>query len=115
MTSDAITQLSRAEIYQKTLRHFFAPVAEALYNDDSINEVMINGPDQIYVERSGGRIEQLDARFEDSDSLQAAVNNLAEYVSRRIDRKNHSMDARLPAPEKFRVHVIVPPPVETES
>lgn len=109
MTSDAFTQLSRAEIYQKTLRHFFAPVAEALYNDDSINEVMINGPDQIYVERSGGRIEKLDARFADSDSLQAAVNNLAEYVSRRIDRKNHSMDARLPAPEKFRVHVIIPP------
>lgn len=109
MTSAPFVRLSRSDVYQQTLRHFFAPVADALYLDDTINEVMINGPEHIYVERSGGRIERLNTRFRDAAHLQAAVNNLAEYVNRRIDRDHHSMDARLPAPEKFRVHVIVPP------
>lgn len=105
--SPTFEQLSRARIYQQTLAHFFAPVAHALYKDNKINEVMINGPDHIYVERSGGRIERLKTRFPTEAALQAAVNNLAEYVNRRIGGDRHSMDARLP--EGFRVHVIVPP------
>ncbi|AMV22518.1 CpaF family protein [Planctomyces sp. SH-PL14] len=100
--------ITRREIYQRSLRHFFAPVAKVLYEDESVTEVLINGPDNIYVERSG-KLQKIDARFPSEEVLLAAVNNLAEYVDRRVDDLHHSMDARLPEPEQFRVHVIIPP------
>ncbi len=84
------------------------PVAKVLYEDESVTEVLINGPDNIYVERSG-KLQKIDARFLSEEVLLAAVNNLAEYVDRRVDELHHSMDARLPEPEQFRVHVIIPP------
>ena len=99
---------SNDAIYRQTLRHFWAPVADALFNDEDISEVLVNGPDQIFVERRGV-LEPYPARFESAEALQAAVNNLAEFVGRRLDDDHHSMDARLPPPERFRVHAIIPP------
>jgi pilus assembly protein CpaF len=98
----------RSDIYGKTLRFFLAPVADLLYEDESVTEVLINGPDTIYCER-GGRLERVERRFADEGVLMAAIRNLAEYVHRRIDDDHHSMDARLPEPDRFRVHVIIPP------
>lgn len=98
----------RSDIYGKTLRFFLAPVADLLYEDESVTEVLINGPSTIYCER-GGRLERVDRHFADEAVLMAAVRNLAEYVHRRIDDQHHSMDARLPEPDCFRVHVIIPP------
>ena len=100
--------MDRAEIYGRTLKHFLSPVAELLYNDDSVSEVLVNGPDTVYCERRG-RLEPVNVRFKDAEALEAAARNLAEYVRRRLDDDHHSMDARLPEPEKFRVHVIIPP------
>jgi pilus assembly protein CpaF len=100
---------SRADIYRATLERFLAPVHKQLYLDDEINEVMINGHDQIYVERSDGTVEKIDAAFPSEAALRAAVNNLAQYVDRRLDERCLSMNARLPEPERFRVHVIMPP------
>ena len=108
MTEESSTAMSRATIYRQAIRHFFSAVAEELYNDDRVTEVLINGHDKIYVERNN-QLEVTDKRFESADALQAAVNNLAEYVNRRLDLHHHSMDARLPEPEQFRVHVITPP------
>jgi len=100
----------RSEIYGRTLRYFFAPVADYLYDNENVTEVLINGPDQIYVEMDGvPGLTKIDRRFDDENLLMSAVRNLAEYVNRRIDDRHHSMDARLPEPEKFRVHVIIPP------
>jgi pilus assembly protein CpaF len=100
--------MNRAAVYRATLRHFFAPVADLLYDDESVTEVLINGPDRIYFERNG-RLHATDRRFESAAALDAAVRNLAEYVHRRLDDRHHSMDARLPEPEKFRVHAVIPP------
>jgi pilus assembly protein CpaF len=100
--------MMRSEIYGKTLRFFLAPVADLLYEDESVTEVLINGPTNIYCER-GGRLERVERSFADEQVLMAAVRNLAEYVHRRIDDEHHSMDARLPEPDRFRVHVIIPP------
>lgn len=92
-------------IYQITTQHFLGPVA-SLLADESVSEVMINGADQIFLERSG-RIEQFDGSFPSEDALWAAARNIAEYAGRDIGDDNHSMDARLP--DGSRVHVIVPP------
>jgi len=100
--------VDRAEIYGRTLRHFLSPVADLLYNDESVSEVLINGPDMVFCERRG-KLERVDATFKDEEALFAAARNLAEYVRRRLDDDHHSMDARLPEPERFRVHVIIPP------
>lgn len=100
--------MDRADVYRSTIRYFFAPVADLLYEDESVTEVLINGPDQIYCERRG-KLEKVPRRFADEHVLLAAVRNLAEYMDRRLDEHHHSMDARLPEPEKFRVHVIIPP------
>jgi pilus assembly protein CpaF len=70
--------------------------------------VLINGASTIYCER-GGRLERVDRKFDDEQVLMAAIRNLAEYVHRRVDDEHHSMDARLPEPDRFRVHVIIPP------
>jgi pilus assembly protein CpaF len=98
----------REQIYQKTLRHFFQPVEDLLFEKPEVTEVLINGPDRIYCE-SGGKLHLTNRRFDSEESLEMAVRNLAEYVGRRLDENNHSMDARLPPPEGFRVHAIIPP------
>lgn len=97
--------MSTAEIYQKTVRHFLAPVRE-LMDDATVSEVMIVGPNDVYYERAG-RIHKASSRFSGEPALMAAVQNIAEYANRRIDANHHSMDARLPTGE--RVHAIIPP------
>lgn len=100
--------MQRDEVYQKTLRHFFKPVADLLFEREDISEVLINGHDRVYCERSG-RLELTGRSFPSAHALEIAVRNLAEYVGRRLDEHNHSMDARLPPPDAFRVHAIIPP------
>jgi pilus assembly protein CpaF len=97
--------LQKQDIYQHTLRHFLDPIWHLIENED-VSEILINGPDKIYFEKSG-RLNLSEKRFENNASLDAAVNNIAEYVNRRVDIDNHSMDARLP--DGSRVHVIIAP------
>lgn len=100
--------MDRTAVYRATLRHFLAPVADLLYDDESVTEVLVNGPDEVHVERAG-RLHRTDRRFASAAALDAAVRNVAEYVGRRLDDRHLSLDARLPEPEKFRVHVLTPP------
>lgn len=93
------------ETYRQTLRHFLLPV-QALMDDPSVSEVMINGPDNVYFERAG-RIQRSEVRFPSDKHLLAAVQNIAEFVNRHIDSRRPSMDARLP--DGSRVHAIIPP------
>ncbi len=97
--------MDKAEIYQQTLKHFLEPIW-TLMEDDAVSEVLINGPKKIYVER-GGKLTLSGREFKDNAALMSAVRNIAEYVDRRVDIDNHSMDARLP--DGSRVHVIIPP------
>lgn len=100
--------MQRDQVYQRTLRHFFQPVADLLFERDDISEVLINGHDKVYCERAG-RLELTGRSFPSPHALEIAVRNLAEYVGRRLDDHHHSMDARLPPPDSFRVHAIIPP------
>ncbi len=103
-------QTSKRDIlYGETLRFFFRPVAHLLFEDESISEVMINGPKDIYIERKGKVERAHGVEFPDEYSLGAAVLNLAEFVERHVDAETPTMDARLPEPFKYRVNVIMPP------
>ncbi len=84
---------------------FFQPVRDVL-QDDSVSEILINGPDSIYVERKG-RLEKTDARFVSEQALRAAATNVAKNVGRLLDEANPRLDARLP--DGSRVHAVIPP------
>ncbi|WP_282696945.1 CpaF family protein [Streptomyces sp. CC208A] len=81
-------------------------VLEPLLEDASITEIMVNGPDQIYIER-GGRVELLPLRFASHDQLMQTIERIVSTVNRRVDESNPMVDARLPSGE--RVNVIIPP------
>ena len=100
--------MTRTQIFRLTIRELLAPVADLLFEDDSVSEVLINGPNTVYCERKG-KLELTGRRFADAYQLDVAVRNIAQFVDRRIDDAHHSMDARFPAPDMFRVHVIIPP------
>ncbi|GAA3978060.1 CpaF family protein [Streptomyces marokkonensis] len=81
-------------------------ILEPLLEDPSITEIMVNGPDAIFVER-GGRVEQLPLRFASNDQLMQTIERIVSTVNRRVDESNPMVDARLPSGE--RVNVIIPP------
>ncbi|MGW1190020.1 CpaF family protein [Streptomyces sp. NPDC002559] len=81
-------------------------ILEPLLEDASITEIMVNGPDQIFVERSG-KVEQLPMRFSSHEQLMQTIERIVSTVNRRVDEQNPMVDARLPSGE--RVNVIIPP------
>lgn len=97
--------MSREEIFSASLGFFLDPIRPFL-QDDTISEVMVNGPDEVYIERRG-RLEKTNARFPSADALLSAVHNVAQYVGREIDQDRPILDARLP--DGSRVHVVLPP------
>ena len=98
-----------SELFKDSLKGFLSPINEFL-EDDSISEILINGPKEIFVEREGN-LEKTEAFFEDETHLQAAIRNIAQYVGRRIDDQNLSLDARLP--DGSRIHAVLPPCAKT--
>lgn len=93
------------KMFAQTLREFFAPIGPFL-DDESVSEIMINGPNTIFIER-GGKIETTTARFPSPDALYSALRNLAQYVGRHFDEHNPVLEARLP--DGSRVEAVMPP------
>ena len=77
-----------------------------LLTDESISDIMVNGPNNIYVERHG-KLERVALRFRDNDHIAAVAQKIASRVGRRIDEASPMVDARLP--DGSRVNVIFPP------
>ncbi|MGZ5968236.1 MAG: CpaF family protein [Polyangiales bacterium] len=93
------------EVFAETLLQFFGPVRPYL-EDPSVSEVMINGPDQIFVERKG-KIELTPARFSSREALMAALRNAAQYVGKSIDEQRPILEGHLP--DGSRIEAILPP------
>jgi pilus assembly protein CpaF len=93
------------EVYQRTLRKFFAPIVPLL-DDESVSEILINGHEEIIVERKG-QLAATDLRFEDADELLAAIRHLAQFVGRRVDKHQPILEARFP--DGSRVEAVLPP------
>lgn len=79
---------------------------EPLLADDSITEIMINGPDQIYIEQNG-RLTLSSSRFTSSASLLGVIDRIVAPLGRRIDESSPMVDARLA--DGSRVNAIIPP------
>lgn len=80
--------------FKEVIERALGPVQEFL-SDPGVSEVLINGPNQIFVERKG-KLELTTAKFPDEDNLQAAINTIAQSVGRRINKDEPRLDARLP-------------------
>lgn len=83
----------------------FGPI-EPLLRDDSITEVMVNGPRAVYVEQKG-KITLTPVRFANDEHVLKVIDRIIRPLGRRIDRKWPMVDARLP--DGSRVNAIIPP------
>ena len=79
---------------------------EGLLNDDSVSEIMVNGPSKVYVERNG-KLELSDCQFTDDASVLAVIERIVSPLGRRIDESQPYVDARLA--DGSRVNAIIAP------
>ena len=83
----------------------YGPI-DPLLSDDTITEVMVNGPDQVYVER-GGLLYETDVKFDNDDHVKRIIDRIIAPLGRRCDESSPMVDARLP--DGSRVNAIIPP------
>ena len=79
---------------------------ERLLADDSVSEIMVNGPHDVWIEREG-RLHRTTARFTDESHLRRIINKMVAEVGRRVDETQPMVDARLP--DGSRINAIIPP------
>jgi pilus assembly protein CpaF len=79
---------------------------EVLLKDDSINDILVNGPKQIFVERNG-KLQLTDVTFKDERHLMRIIDKIVSAVGRRVDESNPYVDARLADGSRF--NAMVPP------
>jgi pilus assembly protein CpaF len=97
----------RAEITARIVRDSvgLGPL-EVLLADPAVEEVMVNGPGTVYIER-GGRIEATDVAFADEEELRNAIERILAPLGRRVDELSPMVDARLA--DGSRVNIVIPP------
>ncbi len=79
---------------------------DTIIYDDTVTEVMINGPKEIFIEKSG-RLLRLEERFESEDKLQDVIQRIVALAGREVNQANPIVDTRLP--DGSRVNVVLPP------
>ncbi len=83
----------------------FGPI-DNLLRDDSITEIMINGPKSIYVERKG-KLVKTDVTFQSNEHVMRIIERIVAPIGRRVDESSPLVDARLP--DGSRVNIVIPP------
>ena len=83
----------------------FGPI-QSLMNTPDISDVLINGPDSVFIERNG-LLERTDIRFADNDHLMHFIQRLVGRAGRRIDEVSPMVDAKLP--DGSRLNAVIPP------
>jgi pilus assembly protein CpaF len=102
-----LTRADRQRLLEQIIAEIlgYGPI-EGLLADDTITEVMVNGPNAVYIERKG-RIEATDIKFEDDDHVARIIDRIVSPLGRRIDESQPYVDARLP--DGSRVNAVIPP------
>jgi pilus assembly protein CpaF len=107
--SDAavLSEHRRSQVVELILRDTIGlgPLEELL-DDPRVEEVMVNGPDEVYVERRG-RIERTEVRFPSEQALRDTIERILTPLGRRVDELSPMADARLE--DGSRVNVVIPP------
>ncbi len=104
MSSQSAPRIS--DTHSQAIEIYLAPV-KALWDDPTVTEIMINGHEEVFVERKG-KIERAEGvRFPSEDDLRAAVNAIAGSIGRRINHEEPRLDARLQ--DGSRIHAVLYP------
>ncbi|MBL8055306.1 MAG: CpaF family protein [Anaerolineales bacterium] len=106
-TRVALPETARAELIREVVNEFFGfgPI-QPLLEDASVNEVMVNGPNRVYIERKGKLI-LTNVRFDNDQHVRRIIDRIILPLGRRIDYDNPLVDARLP--DGSRVNAVIPP------
>jgi pilus assembly protein CpaF len=102
-----LSRHERAELFEQIVATIlgYGPL-EPLLRDETVTEILVNGPDQIYIERNG-ILEETDIRFRDADQVLRIIDRIVAPLGRRVDESSPMVDARLP--DGSRVNIIIPP------
>ncbi|WP_322797682.1 CpaF family protein [Thermoflexus sp.] len=102
-----LSRLERQRLFEQIVAEIlgFGPL-EPLLKDDTITEIMVNGPKKVYIER-GGKIERTNVVFEDDEHLMRIIERIVAPLGRRVDESMPYVDARLP--DGSRVNIVIPP------
>jgi pilus assembly protein CpaF len=94
-----------ADVFGQTVSSLLAPIGSYLVGDE-VSEILINGHDEIYVEKDG-RLHRTGSAFASEHSLMSALRNLSQFVGRELSSRQPILEARLP--DGSRVEAIIPP------
>ncbi|MBM4431088.1 MAG: CpaF family protein, partial [Chloroflexi bacterium] len=102
-----ISRPERLRLFEQVMAEIlgYGPI-EPLLRDDTVTEIMVNGPKAIYVERAG-RIERTSITFDNDEHLLRIIDRIVAPLGRRVDESSPMVDARLP--DGSRVNVTIPP------
>lgn len=102
-----LSRIERVRLFEAIAAEIlgYGPI-EPLLKDDTITEIMVNGPKQVYIERNG-KIEKTDITFDDDDHVMRIIDRIVSPLGRRIDESSPMVDARLP--DGSRVNAVIPP------
>jgi pilus assembly protein CpaF len=102
-----LTMKEREQLVHEIVHELFGlgPI-EPLLDDSTISDILVNGPDNIYVERKGV-LERTDLFFNDAQHLMRIIERIVSRVGRRVDESSPMVDARLT--DGSRVNAIIPP------
>jgi pilus assembly protein CpaF len=102
-----LTTLERERLIEEVLDEVFGlgPL-EPLLKDPSVSDILVNGFDNVYVER-GGRLAETNVRFKDTAHVRMIIDRIVSNIGRRIDDSSPIVDARLP--DGSRVCAVIPP------
>ncbi len=81
-------------VFNDAIKNFLSPINDLL-DDDSISEIMVNGHNEIYIERSG-KLHKVKNKFKTDDDVMAALRAIAQTVGKKFDHENPRLDAHLP-------------------
>jgi pilus assembly protein CpaF len=102
-----LTRQERQRLFEQIVAEIlgFGPL-EPLLADESITEIMVNGPQKVFIERQG-KLEKVKISFESDEHLMRIIDRIVSPLGRRIDESSPYVDARLP--DGSRVNAIIPP------
>ncbi len=106
-TKVQLPETIRSKILEQVVNELigYGPL-QPLLNDPEISEIMVKGPNQVYVER-GGELYDTPVKFQDETHLYRIIDRIVSPLGRRVDAENPTVDARLP--DGSRVNVVLPP------
>lgn len=102
-----LPESAKVELLRGVMNEFFGfgPI-QPLLDDNSVSEVMVNGPNRVYIERKG-KLELSNVKFDDDDHVRRIIDRIILPLGRRVDADSPLVDARLP--DGSRVNAIIPP------